>query len=205
MPVRGKPINCLKENVTRALSNDIIIDLYRVFGCGMEVTNKNLQDLPKFDIKKLNWGKLIICTDADVDGMHIRCLIITMMYILSPSLLKSGKVYIAETPLYEMTYKKDTRFAFDENEKDSIMQEFTNLGAKEGQVKIQRSKGLGENDPEMMSISTMRPDTRRLIPVEYPENDSELITYFNALLGDDLETRRILIDEYFDLVKESFD
>ena len=205
MPVRGKPINCLKENVTRALSNDIIIDLYRVFGCGMEVTNKNLQDLPKFDIKKLNWGKLIICTDADVDGMHIRCLIITMMYILSPSLLKSGKVYIAETPLYEMTYKKDTRFAFDENEKDSIMQEFINLGAKEGQVKIQRSKGLGENDPEMMSISTMRPDTRRLIPVEYPENDSELITYFNALLGDDLETRRILIDEYFDLVKESFD
>ena len=205
MPVRGKPINCLKENVTRALSNDIIIDLYRVFGCGMEVNNKNLQDLPKFDIKKLNWGKLIICTDADVDGMHIRCLIITMMYILSPSLLKSGKVYIAETPLYEMTYKKDTRFAFDENEKDSIMQEFTNLGAKEGQVKIQRSKGLGENDPEMMSISTMRPDTRRLIPVEYPENDSELITYFNALLGDDLETRRILIDEYFDLVKESFD
>lgn len=205
MPVRGKPINCLKENVTRALSNDIIIDLYRVFGCGMEVTNKNLQDLPKFDIKKLNWGKLIICTDADVDGMHIRCLIITMMYILSPSLLKSGKVYIAETPLYEMTYKKDTRFAFDENEKDSIMQEFTNLGAKEGQVKIQRSKGLGENDPEMMSISTMRPDTRRLIPVEYPENDSELVTYFNALLGDDLETRRILIDEYFDLVKESFD
>lgn len=205
MPVRGKPINCLKENVTRALNNDIIIDLYRVFGCGMEVNNKNLQDLPKFDIKKLNWGKLIICTDADVDGMHIRCLIITMMYILSPSLLKSGKVYIAETPLYEMTYKKDTRFAFDENEKDSIMQEFTNLGAKEGQVKIQRSKGLGENDPEMMSISTMRPDTRRLIPVEYPENDSELITYFNALLGDDLETRRILIDEYFDLVKESFD
>lgn len=205
MPVRGKPINCLKENVTRALSNDIIIDLYRVFGCGMEVTNKNLQDLPKFDIKKLNWGKLIICTDADVDGMHIRCLIITMMYILSPSLLKSGKVFIAETPLYEMTYKKDTRFAFDENEKDSIMQEFTNIGAKEGQVKIQRSKGLGENDPEMMSISTMRPDTRRLIPVEYPENDSELITYFNALLGDDLETRRILIDEYFDLVKESFD
>lgn len=205
MPVRGKPINCLKENVTRALSNDIIIDLYRVFGCGMEVTNKNLQDLPKFDIKKLNWGKLIICTDADVDGMHIRCLIITMMYILSPSLLKSGKVYIAETPLYEMTYKKDTRFAFDENEKASIMQEFINLGAKEGQVKIQRSKGLGENDPEMMSISTMRPDTRRLVPVEYPENDSELITYFNALLGDDLETRRILIDEYFDLVKESFD
>lgn len=205
MPVRGKPINCLKEKVTRALNNDIIIDLYRVFGCGMEVTNKNLQDLPKFDINKLNWGKLIICTDADVDGMHIRCLLITMLYILSPTLLKSGKVFIAETPLYEMTYKKDTKFAFDENEKDKIMQEFINLGAKEGQIKIQRSKGLGENDPEMMSISTMRPDTRRLVQVEYPENDSELMTYFNALLGDDLETRRVLIDEYFDLVKDNLD
>ena len=205
MPVRGKPINCLKEKVTRALNNDIIIDLYRVFGCGIEVTNKNLEDLPKFDLNKLNWGKLIICTDADVDGMHIRCLLITMLYILSPSLLKAGKVYIAETPLYEMTYKKQTKFAFDDNEKARIMQEFINMGAKEGQVKVQRSKGLGENDPEMMSISTMKPESRRLIPVEYPEDASELRGYFNALLGDDLETRRILIDEYFDLVEDNLD
>ena len=205
MPVRGKPINCLKERITRVLNNDIIIDLYRVLGCGMEIDNKNLEDLPKFDLSKLNWGKVIICTDADVDGMHIRCLLITMFYILSPSLLKAGKVYIAETPLYEMTYKKETKFAFDDNEKQQVMQYFKNLGATEGQVKVQRSKGLGENDPDMMSISTMKPETRRLIPVEYPENDSELRGYFNALLGDDLETRRILLEEYFDLVENNLD
>ena len=166
----------------------------------MEVKSKYIENLPEFDINKLNWGKIIICTDADVDGMHIRCLLITMFYILSPSLLKAGKVYIAETPLYEITWKKETRFAFDDKEKDIILKELHDLGAKDSQIKIQRSKGLGENDPEMMSISTMRPDTRRLIPVEYPENDGELITYFNALLGDDLETRRVLIDEYFDIV-----
>ena len=205
MPLRGKPINCLKERITRVLNNDIIVDLYRVLGCGLEVENKNLEDLPKFDMSKLNWGKIIICTDADVDGMHIRCLLITMFYILSPSLLKAGKVFIAETPLYEMSYKKETKFAYDENEKEQITQYFKNLGAKDNQIKIQRSKGLGENDPEMMSISTMRPDTRRLVPVEYPEDDSELRGYFNALLGDDLETRRILINEYFDLVDDSLD
>lgn len=205
LPLRGKPINCLKEKVTRVLNNDIIIDLYRVLGCGLEVENKNLEGIPPFDLSKLNWGKIIICTDADVDGMHIRCLLITMFYILSPSLLKAGKVYIAETPLYEMTYKKETKFAYDDRDKEQLIQYFKNLGAKDGQIKIQRSKGLGENDPEMMSISTMRPDTRRLVPVEYPENDSELRSYFNALLGDDIETRRILIDEYFDLVDGNLD
>jgi len=203
MPVRGKPINCLKEKITKVLNNDIIIDLYRVLGCGMEVNNKNIEDLPKFDITKLKWGKVIICTDADFDGYHIRTLLLTMFYILSPSLLKAGKVYIAETPLYEMTYKKETKFAFDENEKVKYIEYFKNLGAKESQIKIQRSKGLGENDPEMMAISTMNPDTRRLVPVDYPQDDSELRTYFNALLGDDIETRRILIDEYFDLVDAS--
>jgi len=205
MPVRGKPINCLKEKITRVLNNDVIVELYRVFGCGMEVKSKYIDNLPEFDLDKLNWGKLIICTDADVDGMHIRCLLITMFYILSPTLLKAGKVYIAETPLYEMTYKKETRFAFDDKEKERILEEFKTLGAKESQIKIQRSKGLGENDPEMMSISTMKPETRRLVPVEYPENSSDLMTYFNALLGDDLETRRMLIDEYFDLTPDDVD
>ena len=205
LPLRGKPINCLKEKITRVLNNDIIVDLYRVLGCGLEVENKNLADIPKFDMSKLNWGKIIICTDADVDGMHIRCLLITMFYILSPSLLKAGKVFIAETPLYEISYKKETKFAYDDNEKEQILAYFTGLGAKHGQIKIQRSKGLGENDPEMMSISTMKPETRRLIPVDYPEDDSELRGYFNALLGDDLETRRILINEYFDLVDANLD
>ena len=205
IPVRGKIINCLKEKITRVLNNDIIIDLYRVLGCGMEVKSKHIENLPQFDITKLNWGKIIICTDADVDGNHIRCLLITMFYILSPSLLKAGKVFIAETPLYEITWKNDTKFAYDDNEKEAILNDLRALGAKDSQIKIQRSKGLGENDPEMMSISTMRPDTRRLIPIEYPENDADLMVYFNALLGDDLETRRILIDEYFDLTPSNLD
>lgn len=205
MPVRGKPINCLKERITRVLNNDIIIDLYRVLGCGMEINNKNLEDIPKFDINKLNWGKVIICTDADVDGMHIRCLLLTMFYILSPSLLKAGKVFIAETPLYEMTYKKETKFAFDENEKTMWIEYFKGLGARPEQIKIQRSKGLGENDPEMMSISTMKPETRRLIPIDFPETDaelSELNDEFKALLGDDIETRRELIETYFSLTRD---
>ena len=205
MPVRGKPINCLKEKLTRVLKNDIIIDLYRVLGCGMEARNEYLEDLPKFELSKLKWGKVIICTDADIDGCHIRTLLLTMFYVLSPTLLKAGKVFIAETPLYQMTYKKETRFAFDDNEKLKYLEEFHNMGAKDSQIKIERSKGLGENDPDMMSVSTMNPATRRLIPITYPENDKELIGYFNALLGDDLETRRELIEYYFDTVEESFE
>lgn len=205
MPVRGKIINCLKEDLTRILSNEIIIDLLRVLGCGVEVKSKYIKDLPKFDIDKLNWGKVIICTDADLDGMQIRCLILAMIYRLCPSLLKMGKVYIAETPLYEINHKKDTFFAYSDNEKDSILKKLEEVGAKEGNIKVQRSKGLGENDPEMMSVSTMAPETRRLIKVEYPENDEDVANYFNALLGDDIETRRILINEYFELTSVDID
>lgn len=205
LALRGKPINCLKEKLTRVLKNDIVIDIYRVLGCGIEAKSEYINDLPKFDLSKLRWGKVIICTDADVDGMHIRCLMLVMFYVLSPSLLKAGKVYIAETPLYEITYKKETRFAYNDSEKDTIINDFEALGAKPNQIKIQRSKGLGENTPEMMAISTMNPMTRRLIPVEYPEDEATLRDMLNALLGDDIETRRILIDEYFDLVNDTVD
>lgn len=200
LPVRGKIINCLKEKLSRVLKNDIIIDLYRVLGCGIEAKSEYIQDLPKFDLAKLNWGKVIICTDADIDGKHIITLLITMFYVLSPSILKAGKVYIAETPLFEITYKDETKFAYDESEKEYILNQLYEAGAKTSQIRIQRSKGLGENDAEMMSISTMQPETRRLIKVEYPEDDSSLASYFNALLGDDLVTRRELIDEYFEIV-----
>jgi type IIA topoisomerase (DNA gyrase/topo II, topoisomerase IV), B subunit len=196
--LRGKVTNCLKEKITKALNNEIITDLYRVLGCGMEVHNKNIEDLPEFDINRLKWGKIIICTDADYDGYHIRCLLLGMMYVLSPSLLKSGRVYIAETPLYEVSYKNEIQFAYDDNEKQQLLDYFRDKGAKEGQVIIQRSKGLGENDPEMMHKSTMAPETRRLIPVEMDDDEEEVRNYFTALLGDDIETRRILIDEYFD-------
>ena len=115
----------------------------------------------------------------------------TFFYILTPTLLREGKVYIAETPLYEITCGKETRFAYDEKEKDAILKEFDGR-----RVKIQRSKGLGENDPEMMSISTMRPDTRRLIKVDYAGAEQDINFMFNALLGEDITSRRVLINEY---------
>lgn len=191
MPVRGKITNCLKEDLVKVLNSQIILDLLQVMGCGIEVQGKNMKELPKFDINKLNFDKLIICTDADVDGMQIRCLLLTFFYMLTPTLLKEGKVYIAETPLYEITCGKETRFAYNEDEKDNVLAEF------EGKrVKIQRSKGLGENDPEMMSISTMKPETRRLIRVTYKDAEDDIRFMFNALLGDDISSRRVLINEY---------
>lgn len=204
LPVRGKIMNCLKKEIPTILSSDIIIDLLKVLGCGIEAKSKFIDSLPKFDIDKLNWGKIIICTDADVDGMQIRCLIITMIYRLCPSLLKAGKVFIAETPLYEMTYGKTTRFAYTDEERDSILNEFKEAGINTSKVKIQRSKGLGENDPDMMAVSTMNPDTRRLIEVEYPDADDEdnlVAGFFNALLGDDIAMRRVLISDYFDMTR----
>lgn len=199
MPVRGKILNCLKADVTKILNSEIITDLIKLYGCGVELQSKHIKDLPKFDITKLNWNKIIFCTDADLDGMQIRCLLITMIYRLMPSLLKHGKVFIAETPLFEIIAKGKTYFAFDVNEKNRIIQQLSNLGIKESAIKVNRSKGLGENDPEMMSISTMKPETRRLIPVEYIENDEQLHDLINALLGDDIESRRFLINEYFNI------
>lgn len=199
MPVRGKIMNCLKESIERILNSDIILDLLRVVGCGIEIQSKNIKDLPKFDIARLNWGKVIICTDADTDGMQIRCLILTLFYRLMPTLLKKGKVFIAETPLFEITAKDETHFAYTEAEKEKICKQLETMGYRKNQIVVQRSKGLGENDPKMMAISTMNPNTRRLIPVEYPENEEGLAEVFNALLGDDIESRRYMIDEYFDM------
>lgn len=192
MPVRGKIKNCLKASTLDVLKSEPISDLIKVLGCGVETRDRNIKDVAGFDRKKLRWGKIIICTDADIDGMQIRCLIITMIYKLLPTLLEEGLVYIAETPLYELEYKKKITFAYTEEEKDDYIKE---LGGVSG-VKISRSKGLGENQPEMMSESTMHPDTRRLIQVKYDKKDKNLVFVMNALLGDDIENRRILISEY---------
>jgi DNA gyrase subunit B len=208
IPVRGKIINCLKEKPTRVLSSEVIRDIFRVLGCGIELKSKYIQDLPKFDMLKLNFSKIVICTDADIDGFHIRTLLLTMFYRLCPSLLKAGKVFIADTPLYTITWRvnkkaRDYKFAYNDTEKESILEQMYNMGAKDGQIKIERSKGLGENDPDMMSVSTMHPNTRRLISIEYPEDDTMLRNYFDALLGDDLEARRELVEAYFDTVQDA--
>lgn len=204
MPIRGKIINCLKEDFARIFKSEIIIDLMRILGCGIEAQVKNAENLPKFDINKLNYGKIILCTDADSDGQQIRCLLLTFIYRLCPSLLKQRKVFIAETPLFEINCSKQTYFAYTEKEKEDILNQLHNLGYSDSKIKIQRSKGLGENDPDMMWKSTMCPESRRLIPVEYnQETDKTCDMMFNALLGDDIEMRRMLVQEYFSITEVS--
>ena len=189
MPVRGKILNCLKADFARIFKSDIITDLLKVLGCGVEVQVKGQKDLNSFDINNLRWNKVIICTDADVDGFQIRTLILTMIYRLVPTLIREGYVYIAESPLYEIESKGKTYFAYSDKEKADIIASLN--GAK---ASINRSKGLGENDPDMMWMTTMNPETRRLIKV-MPEDAEHMSQMFDLLLGDDLAGRKNHIAE----------
>ncbi len=189
MPVRGKILNCLKAEYDKIFKSEIITDLLKVLGCGVEVKSKVNKGLSNFDLNNLRWNKIIICTDADVDGFHIRTLILTMIYRLMPTLINEGKVFIAETPLYEINTKKMTYFAYDENEKREILEQ---IGDEKHE--IQRSKGLGENQPDMMSLTTMNPETRRLIKV-LPEDAEFTSEMFDLLLGDNLQGRKNYISE----------
>ena len=190
MPVRGKILNCLKADYDRIFKSEIITDLIRVLGCGVEVQTKKIaKDLPPFDLGSLRWNKVVICTDADVDGYQIRTLILTMIYRLCPTLIREGYVYIAGSPLYEIGCKDKTWFAYTEAEKAAIVKE---LDGKK--ITVQRSKGLGENDPEMMWMTTMNPETRRLIKV-MPEDVERTQQIFDLLLGDNLQGRKDHIAE----------
>ena len=189
MPVRGKILNCLKADFARIFKSDIITDLLKVLGCGVEVQVKGQKDLNSFDINNLRWNKVIICTDADVDGFQIRTLILTMIYRLVPTLIREGYVYIAESPLYEIESKGKTYFAYSDKEKADIVASLN--GAK---ASINRSKGLGENDPDMMWMTTMNPETRRLIKV-MSEDAERMSQMFDLLLGDDLAGRKNHIAE----------
>ena len=189
MPVRGKILNCLKADYDRIFKSEIITDLIRVLGCGVEVQTKKAKDLSAFDLQNLRWNKVVICTDADVDGYQIRTLILTMIYRLCPTLIEQGYVYIAESPLYEIGCKDKTWFAYTESEKAEILK---SLEGKK--VTINRSKGLGENDPEMMWMTTMNPATRRLIKV-MPEDMALTQQMFDLLLGDNLQGRKDHIAE----------
>jgi DNA gyrase subunit B len=201
IPVRGKILNCYKSDYNRIFKSDIIVDIMRVLGCGVEIKTKHTKDLSSFDLENLRWNKIIICTDADVDGFHIRTLILTMLYCLTPTLIKEGKVYIAETPLFEITTKDQTYFAYDEKEKAQLVQELEQKGIK---YKLQRSKGLGENEPEMMWQTTMNPETRRLIRV-MPEDVKATEEMFELLLGDNLAGRKEYISEYGHLYLDQVD
>ncbi|MBR3299933.1 MAG: DNA topoisomerase, partial [Clostridia bacterium] len=199
MPVRGKILNCLKSEYDKIFKSDIITDLLKVLGCGVEVKSKANKSLSNFDISALRWNKIIICTDADVDGFHIRTLILTMIYRLMPTLITEGKVFIAETPLYEIGTKDMTYFAYDENEKKDILEK---IG--DAKYTIQRSKGLGENQPDMMNLTTMNPETRRLVEV-LPEDAERTSEMFDLLLGDNLAGRKDYISENGYLYMEDAD
>ena len=199
IPVRGKILNCLKAEYDKIFKNEIITDLLKVLGCGVEVKSKANKDLATFDLSLLRWNKVIICTDANEDGFQIRALILTMLYRLTPTLIEVGKVFIAETPLYEINTKTDTYFAYNDREKTDILAQID--GSK---YTIQRSKGLGENDPDMMSLTTMNPATRRLVKVE-PSEAAATARMFDVLLGDDLSGRKDFIAERGNLYLEMAD
>ena len=189
MPVRGKILNCLKADYGRIFKNEIITDLIKVLGCGVEV-QKHAKELPGFDLDSLRWRRVIICTDADVDGFQIRTLILTMLYRLTPTLIREGLVYIAESPLYEINSGGKTWFAYSEREKAEVLASLN--GAR---CSINRSKGLGENDPDMMWLTTMNPETRRLIRV-MPEDAERTAEMFDLLLGDNLAGRKQYISDF---------
>lgn len=189
IPIRGKILNCLKSEYDKIFKNDIITDLIKVLGCGVEVKSKSSKELSSFSLDNLRWNKIIICTDADVDGFQIRTLVLTMIYRLMPTLINEGKVYIAESPLYEINSKGETWFAYTEREKTDVLNQ---IG--DSKYTIQRSKGLGENDADMMSLTTMNPSTRRLIKIQ-PEEAEKTAQVFDLLLGDNLAGRKEHIAE----------
>ena len=189
MPIRGKILNCLKADYARIFKSEIITDLIKVLGCGVEVQNKHVKDVSSFDLGNLRWNKVVICTDGDVDGFQIRTLVLTMLYRLTPTLIRGGYVYIAETPLFEINCGEKTWFAYSDKEKNDIVKDLE--GKK---YKIDRSKGLGENDPDMMWLTTMNPETRRLIRV-MPEDVERTAAVFDLLLGDNLQGRKDHIAE----------
>lgn len=200
IPVRGKILNCLKAEYDSIFKNDIIIDLLKVLGCGVEIKTKSNKEFNTFDIDNLKWNRIIICTDADVDGFQIRTLILAMIYRLVPTLIQIGKVFIAESPLFEITHKSKTYFAYSDKEKNEIVSKL------KGKYSLQRSKGLGENEPEMMWQTTMNPKTRKLIKV-VPDDIEKTEKYFGILLGDDLQGRKSHIEKngykYLDMVDVS--
>ncbi len=189
MPVRGKTLNCMKSSYEKIFASDIIVDLLKVIGCGVEFKGKQSKGLPTFDYNLLKWNKIIICTDADEDGFQIRTLLLTLFYRLLPTLIENGKIFIAESPLFEITSGNDTYFAYNEQEKLEIL---SKLGNKK--YTIQRSKGLGENTPDMMWQTTMCPSTRRLIAVT-PTDADATAKMFDVLLGDALQERKRYITE----------
>ncbi len=198
IPIRGKILNCLKADLNKVFGSEIIVDIVKVLGTGIEVESKYAKDLSKFDIDNLRWSKVIICTDADVDGFQIRTLLLTLFYTLTPTLIEQGKIFIAESPLYEIETKSKSYFAYNDHEKNAI------VGRMKQDYKVHRSKGLGENDPDMLWKTTMCPETRRLVKVTPTDEESTRET-FEVLLGDDAKNRKEFIEEFGMLYMDQID
>lgn len=194
MPIRGKILNCLKADMSAIMKSDIIMDLIKVLGCGMDIkVRRGKGNSNTFDINNLRWSKVIIATDSDYDGWQIRTLVLTMLYRLTPELIKQGYVYIAETPLFEITTyekgKEETLYAFSDGDVKRIV-----AGLNGKKYKLQRSKGLGENTPEMMRETTLGPEGRHLVKVT-PESMEKMNEKFELLLGSNVQKRKEYIEK----------
>ncbi len=183
LPLRGKILNVEKARLDRILGNAEIKAMITAFGTGID---------EDFDISKLRYDKIVIMTDADVDGAHIATLMLTFLYRFMPELIRQGHVYLAKPPLYKIEKNKTVRYAYDDKELDEIL---TEIG-RDGNNKIQRYKGLGEMDAEQLWDTTMDPEKRILLRVTIEEGtESEIDVVFNTLMGDKVEPRREFIEE----------
>ena len=189
MPVRGKTLSVLKASADQIFNNQIILDIIKVLGCGCSFKNGKKKLLDDFNIDNLRYGKIILTVDRDSDGASIACLLATTFYKLMPELLKQGKIYLAKTPLYEITTKDDRLiYAFSDKEKDVIV--------KENKIaKIQRNKGLGEMSAEVMAETTMNPETRVIEKIVI-NNEKDMKYYFEKWMGDDVSLRKEHIENH---------
>ena len=189
LPLRGKILNVEKSRLDKILVNNEIKAMITAFGTGIG---------DDFDISKLRYDKIVIMTDADVDGAHIATLMLTFLYRFMPELIRQGHVYLAQPPLYKVEKNKMIRYAYDDNELNEIL---TEIG-RDGNNKIQRYKGLGEMDAEQLWDTTMDPEKRILLRVNIGDNsEAEIDLTFNTLMGDKVEPRREFIEANAKYVK----
>lgn len=189
LPLRGKILNVEKARIDKILVNEEIKAMITAFGTGIH---------DNFDIAKLRYGKIIIMTDADVDGAHIATLLLTFFYRFMPELIRQGHVYLAQPPLFKLEKNRKVWYAYSDEELDSILKEV----GRDTNNKIQRYKGLGEMDPEQLWETTMDPEQRILLRVSIDEeNESEVDLTFNTLMGDKVEPRREFIEANAKFVK----
>lgn len=189
LPLRGKILNVEKARIDKILVNEEIKAMITAFGTGIH---------DNFDISKLRYGKIIIMTDADVDGAHIATLLLTFFYRFMPDLIRQGHVYLAQPPLFKLEKNRKVWYAYSDEELDKILKEV----GRDTNNKIQRYKGLGEMDPEQLWETTMDPEQRILLRVAIDEeNESEIDITFNTLMGDKVEPRREFIEANAKFVK----